>query len=199
MAKAYAGGCHCGAVRFECDLDAAAETSRCSCSICAKGRFWKTIAKKKTLKGGKVTYRVKEAWPPSSTQMYRIVTTKKKNIVGASTELSVGVIPSVKQRAVSLVSPQTVAVNVGKAMTIKAIVRPKKKGLTVWRQVLVSGDPATGEWKTAQVKKTAKNGRVSFRIKKAKPAGATYTYRLLVVDNRQAAGVSPLITVTVGN
>lgn len=160
---------------------------------------WKTIAKKKTLKGGKVTYRVKEAWPPSSTQMYRIVTTKKKNIVGASTELSVGVIPSVKQRAVSLVSPQTVAVNVGKAMTIKAIVRPKKKGLTVWRQVLVSGDPATGEWKTAQVKKTAKNGRVSFRIKKAKPAGATYTYRLLVVDNRQAAGVSPLITVTVGN
>jgi hypothetical protein len=46
MMKAHAGGCHCGAVRFECDLDAAAETSRCSCSICARGRFWKTIAKK---------------------------------------------------------------------------------------------------------------------------------------------------------
>jgi hypothetical protein len=45
--------------------------------------------------------------------------------------------------------------------------------------------------------KTAKKGRVIFRIKKAKPAGATYTYRLLVVDNRQAAGVSPLITVAV--
>ena len=46
MTKAYAGGCHCGAVRFECELDAAAETSRCSCSICARGRFWKTIARK---------------------------------------------------------------------------------------------------------------------------------------------------------
>jgi len=46
MTKAHAGGCHCGAVRFECELDAAAETSRCSCSICAKGRFWKTIARK---------------------------------------------------------------------------------------------------------------------------------------------------------
>ncbi len=158
---------------------------------------WSTIAKKKTKKRGKVTYRVKEAWPPSTTQLYRIVTTKKKNIVGASPELSIGVVPSVKPRTVSLVSAQTVSVAAGKPVTLTAIVRPKKKGLTVWRQVLVSGDPETGEWKTVDVKKTKKKGRVVFRIKKAKPAGATYTYRLLVVDDRQAAGVSPVVTVTV--
>jgi hypothetical protein len=36
-----------------------------------------------------------------------------------------------------------------------------------------------------------------FRVKKAAPAGATYTYRILVVAKRQAAGASPDITVNV--
>lgn len=45
MKKVYTGGCHCGAVRFECRLDPAEGTSRCNCSVCAKGRFWKAIAR----------------------------------------------------------------------------------------------------------------------------------------------------------
>jgi hypothetical protein len=32
---AHAGGCHCGAVRFEVDLPDAFEVENCNCSICA--------------------------------------------------------------------------------------------------------------------------------------------------------------------
>ena len=62
----------------------------------------------------------------------------------------------------------------------------------MWRQALVNG-----EWQTVQRGTTKKGGRVVFRVKKAAPAGATYTYRILVIAKKQAAGASPDITVNV--
>ena len=34
------GGCHCGELRFEVELDLLGGTTKCNCTYCAKSRFW---------------------------------------------------------------------------------------------------------------------------------------------------------------
>jgi hypothetical protein len=43
--QTLSGACHRGKVRIEADLDLAAGSNRCNCSICSKLRAWTVIAK----------------------------------------------------------------------------------------------------------------------------------------------------------
>ena len=74
----------------------------------------------------------------------------------------------------------------GKPVKFTGQVSSQARGLVVERQMLVNG-----EWTTKAKTKTKAKGRYSFTVKKAVPAGAQYTYRVVVYGNGAPIAVGP--------
>jgi stage II sporulation protein D len=100
--------------------------------------------------------------------------------------------PKVRPRVVSLTTPVTLTPRVARSYKVAGVVRPAKAGLAVWRQAMIKG-----EWHTVQRTRTNISGHYRFVIKKARHAGATRAFRVLVVRKGVVVGVSPEFTVAV--
>lgn len=156
------------------------------------GEEWVTVDKARTDGRGRVVFTTKKPWPPGSVTTERLLVVRKGQPIGVSDQMSVTVVPSVAPRTVVLKTPASLSVKAGARVVIEARVKPKDSGLRVVRQALTEG-----QWVTLDQARTDARGRVRFVIKKAKPAGTTYTYRLVVIERRQAAGASPEIVLDV--
>jgi hypothetical protein len=67
MKKLFHGSCHCGAIRFEADIDLAEGIRKCNCSFCLKLGYKKSFAAHDALRvtSGKQTMRDYQAKPSS--------------------------------------------------------------------------------------------------------------------------------------
>jgi hypothetical protein len=43
--RTFKGSCHCGAIRFDADIDLQQGTGKCNCTFCTKARSWKVFVK----------------------------------------------------------------------------------------------------------------------------------------------------------
>src|SRR5258705_13524629 len=91
--KTYRRSCHCGAVRFEADIDLGQGTTRCNCSICSKARSWFVIAPPDRLRllagaEAQTEYRWVPASHPQAFLRYRFCKTCGIRTFGQGGELS---------------------------------------------------------------------------------------------------------------
>ena len=80
----------------------------------------------------------------------------------------------------------------GRPVKFTGQVSSQARGLVVERQMLVNG-----QWTTKAKTKTKAKGRYSFTVKKAVPAGAQYTYRVVVYGSGGPIAVGPEKVVSV--
>jgi hypothetical protein len=80
MRKTFHGSCHCGAIRFEADLDLSEGIRKCNCTFCVKSGYRKAFTSYEGLRvlQGKEAMRdyqpVPSNWPPGNINHYHCTT-----------------------------------------------------------------------------------------------------------------------------
>jgi hypothetical protein len=126
---------------------------------------------------------------------------KLKSLYVISVNGEAGVPVAVPVTASGAPAPMTVSMNIsptlapkeGSSLRFRGQVAPATAGIQVDRQMLVDG-----QWKTVATKTTKANGSYSFKVKKAVPAGAVYSYRVVAVQNGAVVAQSAESVITVG-
>ena len=125
---------------------------------------------------------------------------KLKSLYVISVNGEAGVPVAVPVTASGAPAPMTVSMNIsptlvpkeGSSLRFRGQVAPATAGVQVDRQMLVDG-----QWKTVATKTTKANGSYLFKVKKAVPAGAVYSYRVVAVQNGAVVAQSAESVITV--
>ena len=86
MRKTFTGSCHCGAVRYEAEIDLAQGPAKCNCTFCMKARSWKVFVKPSSFRllGGSDNVKGYQKHPQASPKYFCVTCGMRTHELGSA-------------------------------------------------------------------------------------------------------------------